>query len=131
MIPMLSKKTFKCKRCGECCKKYTIKLYKKDVERIGKKYPTECFTQRFEIGPFNDTILRKINGKCMFLTGKKGHYKCEIYNIRPKICKEYPFFGRAIESCMPVTFASLTKSNKYKKKLIYIKNNKSLSRRKK
>lgn len=97
---MLTKKNFKCKRCAKCCKKYLIKLYDRDIERIQKKYPKEYFVEKLEIGPINDYILKKVNGKCIFLK-KNKQYFCKIYTIRPKICKQYPFFGEKIENCKP------------------------------
>jgi|ETNmetMinimDraft_2_1059921.scaffolds.fasta_scaffold46311_1 Fe-S-cluster containining protein len=100
---MLSKKTFKCERCSSCCKKYIIKLYGDDIKRIRKRYSVDSFMDKLEIGPINDRILRKVNGACVFL--KKN--SCEIYSIRPKICKQYPFFSKNVESCKPVTMESL------------------------
>jgi len=97
---MLNQKTFKCKRCGECCNVYTIRLDKKDIKRIEERYPRKHF---LSYDPFeNYFILTKINNKCVFLK-KKDRYFCEIHDIRPDICKKYPFFKKNVESCKPIT----------------------------
>ena len=35
---MLNKKTFRCERCGQCCRKYVIKLYNYDIKKKKKNY---------------------------------------------------------------------------------------------
>ena len=104
---MINKKTFRCRRCGECCKKYTIRLLKDDIKRIKNKcYNEVYFLDKETIGPYKGKfILKKINERCVFLKKKDNTYFCKIYDIRPKICKQYPFFGKSIESCKPITFS--------------------------
>lgn len=100
---MLNKKTFRCKRCGECCKKCIIVLNKSDIKRIKKVgYREEEF---LEIDAGGKPILRHINGKCVFLEKENNKYSCKIYAIRPTVCKKYPFFGKKVNSCKPqITF---------------------------
>jgi Fe-S-cluster containining protein len=104
---MINKKTFRCKRCSECCKKYTIMLFKDDVKKIKNKcYDESYFLDKETIGAYkNKFILKKINGKCVFLKKKDNVYFCGIYDIRPKICKQYPFFKKHVKSCKPITFS--------------------------
>ena len=97
---MLNKKTFICKRCGECCKVYTIKLNKKDIKKIERIYNKDYFLCYDNIKNF--FVLKRIKNKCIFLKKEKNSYFCEIYSTRPEICKKYPFFRKNIESCRPV-----------------------------
>jgi len=98
---MLSPKTFRCRRCGDCCKVYTIKLKNKDIKRIGKKYPGDYFLSYDE---FEECfVMKRAKNKCIFLKRKNGKYSCGIYCIRPETCRKYPFFRKNVESCKPVT----------------------------
>ena len=100
---MLNPTTFKCERCGKCCKTYIIKVSKKDIKRIKNKgYEESYFLMHDSMSPGNNKfVLRKENGKCVFLKKKNGKYFCEIYKIRPLICQKYPFFKKNVESCKP------------------------------
>jgi len=100
---MLNQKIFRCKRCGECCRHYTIKLTKADIKKIEKRYNKEYFLSYDHIK--NYLVLKSNNG-CVFLKQKKNKYFCGIYDIRPKICRKYPFFKKNIESCKPITIKS-------------------------
>ncbi len=85
-------KTFNCRRCGECCVRGAdgIFLYPEDIKRISgylhlsrKKFKNKyTFTNQTRIllplpCPFYDSIL----------------HSCKIYQIRPRNCKLFPFFG--------------------------------------
>ncbi len=107
----LNKKTFRCEKCGECCKPL-VKLSKSDVERILTAGYDEIYFIDKTI--LNEKIIRQINGKCVFLKQGKEKTSCEIYDIRPDICREYPFFGDKIKTCKP---AELMKDNKFFNKL--------------
>lgn len=105
---MLSPDNFKCERkCGKCCIDYTVLLYKKDIERIKTLgYQKEHFVEYERIGPERGKpILKKKSDKwCVFLKkSESGIFSCGIYDARPEICKKYPFFGRAVESCIPLS----------------------------
>ena len=65
--------------------------------------------------------MRQVNGKCIFLKGKNN---CKIYSYRPKVCKQYPFFGRKVDSCKPVSLKELIKNRVHKQ---YYSNNKHTS----
>ena len=100
---MLSPKTFKCDSCAECCKAFEVKLFREDIERIKKAgHDGDFFLEPDMISRKPDEyVLRKQDGQCVFLGKKKGKYFCRIYEIRPKICRKYPFFGKKIKSCKP------------------------------
>lgn len=112
---MLTESNFKCDRkCGRCCIDYTVLLSKKDIKRITQLgYEENYFVEYERIGPENgNPILKKNANKwCVFLKkGNDGIYTCKIYDDRPEICQKYPFFGRQIESCIPVgSFVNIRK----------------------
>ncbi|MBI4440150.1 YkgJ family cysteine cluster protein [Candidatus Woesearchaeota archaeon] len=87
-----------CIRCGECCKRLTVKITSSEIKRIlGKGYRPEEFSRPdLALGGFE--LLRNQSG-CVFLDSKKGSYLCRIYPERPKICRDYPSFGDV--SCKP------------------------------
>ncbi len=64
----ITEKMDACERCGKCCK--SPLLLPEDVKRLGRY--AEMFNE---------------NGACPFFV--KG--KCKIYEIRPTICRIYPF----------------------------------------
>jgi len=64
----ITEKIDACERCGKCCK--SPFLLPEDVKRLGKYAKM-----------FNE------NGACPFFV--EG--KCEIYEIRPTVCRIYPF----------------------------------------
>lgn len=98
---MLTLKNFKCERCADCCKYLTIKLYKKDIKEIKKAGYAQDFFLEYD-NYIKSPILRRINKGCVFLGKKKGKYYCKIYEIRPKICRLYPFINsNKVESCKP------------------------------
>jgi len=85
---------FTCERCGLCCgdtkcKTRRILLLEKEVEHISGVTSQDAneFSNTIENQwPFI-YIMRKSGGKCVFLKGKL----CSIYDIRPIICRFYPF----------------------------------------
>jgi Fe-S-cluster containining protein len=102
MPKYLKKESFKCERCGECCKPIT-KLTNEDIERIKKiGYKEDHFLAVDPINKKTRNTLKLINGKCVFLTEGDGITYCDIYEHRPENCKNYPFFYDKIKSCKPV-----------------------------
>ena len=104
---MLTPETFKCDRyCGKCCIDYFVLLSKNDVQRIKKLGHEESFFCEYvTVGPEKGkaTLKKRSNKWCVFLNrDKEGVFSCGIYENRPDTCKKYPFFGRPIESCIPV-----------------------------
>lgn len=98
---MLTKNSFKCKRCAECCKYTIVKLFKEDIERIKKAGYKEDFFVRYD-SHIKSPVLRNEKGSCVFLEKKKGKYQCKIYDIRPRVCRLYPFVeSDEVEDCKP------------------------------
>ena len=98
---MLTPSTFLCKRCADCCRYLTVKLSKKDIEAIKDKSYKEDFFIKFD-RYIKSPVLKNKDEGCVFLGKKEGKYYCKIYNIRPKVCRKYPFVeSDKVESCKP------------------------------
>lgn len=87
----LSRRKFRCLRCGNCCK-LRVKLNKREIDLIEKNGHRDFM---------NKGCIKRINGYCNFLTLKNGITSCQIENIKPEICKDFPlkkgFFGRKVD----------------------------------
>ena len=86
-----------CKKCGKCCKTFSI-CYPKELE----KQDTLLFsdvkrfdmldTDLIEVIEKKDLFIVKFKFSCKHLKFDNGIYSCEIYNEdRPELCKEYPY----------------------------------------
>jgi Fe-S-cluster containining protein len=90
---------FKCTRCAAlCCKLGGPALTKKDVDRIKDAgYRVKDFLEptngkRSSVLLSGDMKSRE-DGSCVFLEfdAELNCYKCGIYDIRPLLCRFYPF----------------------------------------
>jgi|TARA_Y100000310_G_C20680087_1_gene815403 Fe-S-cluster containining protein len=100
-----TKKNFKCDRyCGECCKKLTVKLTKSDIAKIKELEFKEKDFVDDNLAHLNIFFIKNDHG-CFFLNeNSNGKFSCKIHDIRPKTCRQYPFFGKnpkPIKSCLP------------------------------
>jgi len=82
--------TFKCQRCGIfCCKQGGPRLSRQDVDRLERSgYKTSEFLD------VDNASLRNLkDGSCIFLSfDAPSHlYTCSIYDLRPTLCRLYPF----------------------------------------
>ncbi len=85
---------FECQRCAKCCgdsshRGRNILLLESEVEQISKatgRRPLSFASRSLSIQSYRYR-MKKRNGKCVFLGGKA----CRIYNIRPLVCRFYPF----------------------------------------
>jgi len=106
---------FECKKCGLCCreKNFIITLTHLDVLRIYYQLKLSSINELLEVVAFfevdinNKELLKRIiyppillNGKYYILGLNKNKdnscvylkdNKCKIYNVRPNICKIFPF----------------------------------------
>ena len=91
---------FECRRCATfCCKLGGPKLTKKEILRIEQAgYEAREFFVPLKGGSegsptFLGCLKSKGDGSCIFLKFKleKGNYECSVYNLRPALCKLYPF----------------------------------------
>ena len=102
----LNPKTFICKHCGECCKS-VVKVMADEIKMIEQA----GYKNFLEVDPIRgnnekDCIRKNSEGYCVFLTreSESGRAACRIYNLRPKVCRIYPFFGeKKLIDCKPKT----------------------------
>ncbi len=86
---------FKCKKCALCCgdtedRVRQILFLKVEAERISLKTrkSVNLFAEKIEgFEPYVFRMKKTENGKCTFLRDNL----CIIYQIRPLICRFYPF----------------------------------------
>lgn len=87
--------SFVCSECGLCCGDTSIKvrnvlLLKSDVERIAKLTKREISTfavKTYDNLPYLYEMRKGSDKKCVFLKDNK----CSVYDVRPLICRFYPF----------------------------------------
>ena len=81
-----------CLSCGNCCKTTSPIFTKKDIERISKSFriKTRQFIDTYlNVDSDQDYVLK--SSPCTFLASDNS---CNIYDIRPKACREYPHTNR-------------------------------------
>jgi len=81
---------FKCKRCAIfCCKLGGPTLSTRDYERL--KNAGLCDTDFLD--NTQNRLKSKTNGSCIYLgfNPEKRVYSCAIYDLRPELCRIYPF----------------------------------------
>ena len=90
---------FKCKRCAiYCCKLGPPDLSKEDIEQIE--------SAGYKISEFVEdaktlcAMKSKKDGSCIFLRiDEKGNvHECSIYDVRPTLCRLYPFEVKRINT---------------------------------
>lgn len=91
-------KKIKCKKCGWCCQNQSAMLTIEDVKRlmVHFKYSYEEFSEKYLNKDMNIPYLKS---PCPFLDADNN---CNIYHVRPKVCKIYPFtdFFLVINPCL-------------------------------
>jgi Fe-S-cluster containining protein len=91
-------KKIKCKRCGWCCKNQSAMLTIEDVKRlmVHFKYTYDQLSEKYLDKKMKIPYLKS---PCPFLDSEN---KCNIYHVRPKVCKIYPFvdFFLVVEPCL-------------------------------
>jgi len=95
-------KSWKCITCGECCNCFNIPLKSIEYARMIKIFGNEILD--FNKYPVKRFLKRRENGRCIFQYYLAGKWICKIQQIKPIVCKIFPF--------------SISKSNN--KKALYI-----------
>lgn len=88
---VISEKT-DCLSCANCCQTLGPHLLDKDIERMSKALrmkSADFFQKYLRIDEDNDTVFKSM--PCPFLLS--DNY-CQIYENRPKACREYPHTDR-------------------------------------
>jgi Fe-S-cluster containining protein len=99
---------FGCERCGLCCgdtekKVRSVLLLRIEAEHISQKTSLSLyeFVENIEDSePYVYRLKKNADGKCMFLKDNG----CTIYQMRPLICRFYPFELRS-NNCNEYVFA--------------------------
>lgn len=97
--------TIDCLQCANCCTTTGPLLTTKDIERISKHVglkPIQFIEQYLRIDEDNDYVFKSM--PCPFL-GPNNY--CQIYEQRPKACREYPHTDRVNQQGI----LSLTRKN--------------------
>lgn len=81
-----------CLECANCCKTTSPIFINRDIERIAAwlKIKPGVFTKKYlQIDAEGDYVLTQ--APCPFLNKDNT---CQIYEVRPRACKEYPHTNR-------------------------------------
>jgi Fe-S-cluster containining protein len=81
-----------CLTCANCCKTTSPIFYQTDIERVAKSLrmkPGDFIEKYLRIDEDKDYVLK--SSPCPFLDG--DNY-CQVYEDRPKACREYPHTDR-------------------------------------
>lgn len=92
-----------CQSCGDCCKDHYVVLSSEDLLRLSKF--TGLDKNDFSYVSFRSIFKRaldydKKSGNCIFLCEKDGIYSCGIYEVRPSVCRDYPYTVGERENCL-------------------------------
>lgn len=90
-----------CKRCGDCCRTIckSIAFSKEELKAVSKylKIPYKKLKRKIRAIPLGSQIFDVPGKPCPFL---KGRNVCTIYEVRPIVCKIYPFGAAALKVAM-------------------------------
>ncbi len=99
---------FPCDTCDtNCCKEYTIFVNAHDVYRlsVGLGIPPMGFLEMHGAKDFDlgidvdegllDLALKQNDGGCMFLKESGDIFRCTVNEVKPSVCKSYPFQMKA------------------------------------
>lgn len=81
-----------CLTCANCCKTTSPIFTNRDVERISKYRgvrPADFVENYLRIDEDGDYVLK--SSPCVFLNSDNT---CQVYDVRPKACREYPHTDR-------------------------------------
>jgi Fe-S-cluster containining protein len=91
---------FQCTGCGQCCTKEPgyVWLSAAEIDAMVShlQISKEEFMKRYTRSVFGRISLleSKLNFDCVFLKDKK----CQIYSVRPKQCRTFPWWNENLES---------------------------------
>ncbi|MDQ1279934.1 MAG: uncharacterized protein QG670_1196 [Thermoproteota archaeon] len=119
---------WECKRCAKCCRDASyrerkILLLPLEAKQIARTlgFQIENLCRKTGLQPFTFEMKKDSEGNCIFLKGNE----CQIYTIRPLICRFYPFWlekrGNGIfsfnvtEECTGIGLGPLMKDDLFKK----------------
>jgi len=101
---------WKCTRCGDCCRLYSVVINFHEWLRIVKSYGVE----HTAAGLDKLFIRRRSDGSCVFLQSSSGVNFCTLQRTKPRACQLWPFkvlakpeFGNANEAVFPCAESKL------------------------
>jgi hypothetical protein len=86
-------KYFECDQCGDCCRKCNVMVNLEEIKAITDrlKISFEDFFNRFISKQVNENFYY-LKCSCPFLENRKGGKTiCRIYEVRPRVCRVFPF----------------------------------------
>jgi Fe-S-cluster containining protein len=91
-----SRSAIPCLRCGECCRRYQVRLELAEVERIAGELGLtgEDFREKYADRRWpseRSLLVRQEHGCCTFLerSGENGDELCGIHFFKPLSCREW------------------------------------------
>ncbi len=90
----LSIHSMPCLRCGTCCSKFDVRVSMDEAhritDRIGITWDEWMNSYINDRWPGTESfILRRHNGKCIFLKEKGEQSLCSIHSFKPSLCIEW------------------------------------------
>ena len=76
-----------CERCAACCTEKTVALSQEDVDRISERSSINFYRVRGTGSKIMNWKDHQERQYCVFLN--LNTKRCDIYEDRPKVCKEY------------------------------------------
>jgi Fe-S-cluster containining protein len=105
IVQLTAFESFECEHCGYCCRKCEpIVIEVSDIIRIASflKKPLKVIKRKYikQHPTYSDKLALKKTNPCHFYDFNSK--SCKIYQVRPRICREYPIlttedFSLAIE----------------------------------
>ncbi len=90
---------FECKKCGNCCKNIRGWVYINEIE-------IDEISKFLKINNFDFIKKYLIQDQGWYILSSPSHNPncflkentCGIYNVRPKLCREYPFWENILQN---------------------------------
>lgn len=78
-------KNGKCIQCGSCCSNFLV-MTAEEIETIHKYIKKYNIKEHRHILPLAEPTL---DMTCPFLNDSKPNEKCDIYEVRPRVCRDF------------------------------------------
>ncbi len=86
-VPWRKIASWRCRGCGDCCKKYSVVLNFPEWYRIA-----QTFGGQATVAGMDRFFLKRVDdGSCAFLCSFAGSYLCGLQNMKPDACRLWPF----------------------------------------
>ena len=100
----------KCTQCGACCSNL-LPMTDTEIETIRKYIKKHNIKEHRHILPLSEPTL---DLTCPFLNDSKPNEKCDIYEVRPRVCREFiccpsgrkPLDMKYASKCKPINVRS-------------------------